>query len=210
MDSSLVEHCIRHRGHSDQMRENTIHGISTALMEGYKWVEVDVRACRDELVLCHDSNLLRTTGVDRELSSCFYSEISHLVPRLVTALSVGGMGFNLEIKEKGLMDWILEDISGFTTPIIFTSFEPEMLESETRHNYKIGRLYQDGDKVDYSFGDLIVVEDIMLPYLDWKEIKTPVWCYTVPAVTNRVRQCLLNGADKVIVDVFTPKCSCIL
>ena len=195
----LKQKTIRHRGHSDVQRENTIHGISMAYVQGYPWVEVDVRACRDELVLLHDENLKRTIGIDRKLSDCFYQEIQNYLPSLATALSISGLSFNLELKEPGLLDRAVGVVSCFDREIVFTSFDRENLVGKP-HPYPVGLIYHPGQKIDYQFGDVMVVEHTMLEFLDWEQVKMPVWCYTVPGTEDEIVRCLMNGATKVIID----------
>lgn len=52
---------IAHRGASAQAPENTLAAIRRAIELGAAWVEVDVQACADGLVVIHDDTLERTT-----------------------------------------------------------------------------------------------------------------------------------------------------
>ena len=53
---------IGHRGARGLEPENTVLSVKTALKLGLKWIEVDVYAVQNELVVIHDRRLERTTG----------------------------------------------------------------------------------------------------------------------------------------------------
>lgn len=53
---------IAHRGASAIAPENTLAAIRRAIELGAPWVEVDVQACADGLVVIHDDTLERTTS----------------------------------------------------------------------------------------------------------------------------------------------------
>lgn len=54
--------CFAHRGASGYEPENTLKSFSRALELGATWMEFDVRAVEDELVVFHDRTLSRLTG----------------------------------------------------------------------------------------------------------------------------------------------------
>ena len=66
-----------HRGFSSQYPENTMLAFREAFKAGADGIETDVHLTKDgEVVVIHDENLLRTTGVDRMVSDCTLSEIT--------------------------------------------------------------------------------------------------------------------------------------
>ena len=68
-----------HRGDSLNYPENTLSSILGAKELGADWIEIDVRKTIDNrLVVIHDSNLKRTTGIDREIYDVTYDEIKDL------------------------------------------------------------------------------------------------------------------------------------
>ncbi|MGA1839326.1 MAG: glycerophosphodiester phosphodiesterase [bacterium] len=54
--------CIAHRGASGHEPENTLLSIEKALSLGAQWIEIDVYAVENELVVIHDETLERTTN----------------------------------------------------------------------------------------------------------------------------------------------------
>jgi glycerophosphoryl diester phosphodiesterase len=68
-----------HRGFSQNVPENTLPAIEKAIEEQADYIEIDVRVTRDgELVLLHDSNLKRTTGLDKYIWELDYSQVALL------------------------------------------------------------------------------------------------------------------------------------
>lgn len=68
-----------HRGFSYAVPENTLPAIEKAIEEQADYVEVDVRVTKDgELVLLHDNNLKRTTGLSKKAWDINYAEIALL------------------------------------------------------------------------------------------------------------------------------------
>lgn len=68
-----------HRGASADAPENTLHSFEKAIELGADYIELDVQQTADgQLVVFHDKNLKRTTGMDALLSEKTYEEISSL------------------------------------------------------------------------------------------------------------------------------------
>jgi glycerophosphoryl diester phosphodiesterase len=70
---------VAHRGSSYIAPENTMAAYNLAWDQGSHGVEVDVYLTVDKRIVCiHDSNLKRTTGVDKSVESCTWDEIKDL------------------------------------------------------------------------------------------------------------------------------------
>ena len=66
-----------HRGFSSRYPENTMMAFEAARDAGADGIEMDVHLTKDgEVVVIHDENLLRTTGVDKMVGDCTLSEIT--------------------------------------------------------------------------------------------------------------------------------------
>ena len=104
-----------HRGASLQAPENTLAAFQQAMDDFADYIELDVQMTSDGvLVIMHDDNTLRTTGVDNKISNMTLAEVKRLdagswfseefagekVPTLeeVLELTNGRIKINIEIK----------------------------------------------------------------------------------------------------------------
>lgn len=63
--------------------ENTMTAFKRAIALGTEMLELDVHLTKDEkVIVSHDHNLLRSTGVDKNISELNYSEIPPLKEQL--------------------------------------------------------------------------------------------------------------------------------
>lgn len=70
---------MAHRGLSADAPENTLYAFSDAISAGADFIELDVQQTRDGvLVVMHDSNLKRTTGVNKDIWDVDYADIQDL------------------------------------------------------------------------------------------------------------------------------------
>jgi fructose-1,6-bisphosphatase/inositol monophosphatase family enzyme/glycerophosphoryl diester phosphodiesterase len=80
--STTTDRLIRvtaHRGDSSRFRENTLPAIRSAIEAGADFVEIDVRVSRDgQVIVLHDSTLLRLWGLDRSVDEVDFDEIRAL------------------------------------------------------------------------------------------------------------------------------------
>jgi glycerophosphoryl diester phosphodiesterase len=137
----LTERPIAHRGlHTgDSVRpENSLAAFTAAADAGYA-IELDVLLTSDgTLVVIHDENLSRMTGVDKEVSKTPITEVTALrllestetVPTLTDVLdAVGGrVPVFVEVKNPGavgaLEDAVAETLSKASGPVAVMSFNP--------------------------------------------------------------------------------------
>ncbi|MET0016886.1 glycerophosphodiester phosphodiesterase family protein [Oscillibacter sp.] len=125
---------VAHRGDSFRFPENTMAAFWGAAEEGADCAELDVRQTKDGVpVVMHDSNLMRTAGVNREICEVTYDELRSLkvkkngglwsdresIPTLQEVLRFlkgSGLMLNIELKpcrgascEKTVVDLILKE-----------------------------------------------------------------------------------------------------
>jgi len=68
-----------HRGNSADFPENTLPAFADAIAAGLPYLELDIRATLDgHVVVLHDASLLRTCGVDREITAMPLDEVQRL------------------------------------------------------------------------------------------------------------------------------------
>jgi len=77
--SKLSDLIIAHRGESHDAPENTISAINLAWERNVKSVEIDIRLTKDhEIVVFHDENTKRISGVRKIVSNSSLEELKHL------------------------------------------------------------------------------------------------------------------------------------
>jgi len=70
---------MSHRGDSNEAPENTIPAVELAIEKMSDYVEIDVRETKDgQIVVIHDADVKRTTGVDGLVKKMTYGEIKEL------------------------------------------------------------------------------------------------------------------------------------
>ncbi|WP_251978247.1 glycerophosphodiester phosphodiesterase [Salinicola avicenniae] len=68
-----------HRGSSEKAPENTLAAMNQAIEDGADYMELDVRLNADgHVIVSHDNNLRRLTGVDRNVSDMTLEEIAQV------------------------------------------------------------------------------------------------------------------------------------
>jgi len=129
--------CIAHRGFAGLYPENTLTAVRQAA-ERADMIEVDVRQCRSgDPVVIHDETVDRvteSTGAVADLSLATLQSMDVLgtgegVPSLEAVLRTvpDGVGLNLELKEPGLVEPVIDLIETFDTEILLSSFDAEAL-----------------------------------------------------------------------------------
>lgn len=74
-----IPHLVAHRGLMESYPENTLIALESALLCGANYIEFDVQCTADgELVVIHDTELHRTTGIQGNLFEMSYEEIKNI------------------------------------------------------------------------------------------------------------------------------------
>ena len=123
---------IPHRGGSNLVPENTLHGLELAIREGFSHFETDLRMSKDgEIFLHHDETFDRTTNVSGKVQDFNWSEISKINAGYKFYEKTNQKG-KKTIETKGAPQFvlaqevgdILTDISNLTTCLLYTSPSP--------------------------------------------------------------------------------------
>lgn len=116
---------IAHRGYSGVAPENTLDAFAKAADIGADMIELDVQMTADgQLVVFHDSDLLRVTGVEGQVATSTYEQLQSLdagkgerIPTLAEVLELvksTDMGIYLELKDvgerAGFVDAVIEEV----------------------------------------------------------------------------------------------------
>ena len=154
-----------HRGlHGKALAENTQSALKAAVDKGYG-IEMDVRACKDKLIIHHDEDLNRSVGVDIALEELDYESLRNYplfggeetIPTLEEALEIigGNVPLLLEIKsEKNHFEnarnvqYIMDDYQG---PYLIECFHPLVLLWYRLNRREVLRGQLSGGDLEKSF-----------------------------------------------------------
>ena len=145
---------IAHRGlHDDKSPENSLSAFRRAAERGYI-IELDVHMLADgKIIVFHDDNLKRMTGVDGELKEKTYSDISKLslkntkekIPLLTDVLDLidGKVPIIMEIKHdrpaKEICPALIDILSDYGGQFVVKSFDPKIVYYFRKKAPYIGR-----------------------------------------------------------------------
>lgn len=218
-----------HRGGGATAPENTLAAFQNAIDSGADWVELDVQETADGvLVVMHDTNTLRTTGVNKVIWQTDYSDLSALdngswfspefsdvrICTLDEALKLckGKVKMNIEIKPDGhntdveqkVVDLILEN--DMVSQTCVASLDYDTLVRVKEYDPEITTLYN----MTVAYGDLGSIENVDIFSVD-EAFVTPalvssaneagrrVFAWTVDDTSNMVKMCLY-GVDSLVTD----------
>lgn len=159
---------IGHRGARGEAPENTLGGFQYIHDLGIRAVEFDVRQLKDhELIIMHDDNMLRTTGIDQALYQLNSTQLdtynqAHIwldwekqsTPTLRQALQIMQDFEHLEVEVKAvqtqaeaerLTQHLTQQLRGFGRTAVITSFDLKILQAlQDQHStFKRGLLIED-------------------------------------------------------------------
>ena len=167
-----------HRGASVNYPENTMSAFTGAKELGADWIELDVQQTEDgEIIVIHDTNFKRTTGLDRNTWELTYAEVSQLdagsffapefqgerIPLLSEVIAFAGennIKLNIELKptghetdfEKSVVDIIRE--YDFAEECVVTSQVYQVLENVKSYDPQIRTVYV----MSLAYGDITTLE----------------------------------------------------
>ncbi len=164
-----------HRGASVLYPENTMSAFKGAKELGADWIELDVQQTKDkEIIVLHDTNLKRTTGINKNTWLVTYDEIKDLdagsffneefknerIPLLKNVIKYAkenNLKLNIELKptgkeeefEKSVIDIIHE--YNFTSNCVVTSQNYEVLKNVKKYDNNIKTIYV----MSFAYGDIL-------------------------------------------------------
>ncbi len=157
---------ISHRGKiSLGSPENVLIGIQEAIELGVDMVEFDVRRTKDGFLVCHHD----ATVEDKMVSDLNFSDIMKLKKSIckleeVIDICKDKVGVNLEIKEKGFEDRVVDQLrANFSYDKIFvTSFLSSVIRKVKSLDSKITAGLLIGDAINYQVFYKILKEAIFM------------------------------------------------
>lgn len=155
-------HIIGHRGARGEAPENTLAGFQYLSDLGIQAVEFDVRQLTDtSLVVMHDDNFLRTTGIDQNLYACTVQQLqpfnqahiwldwpAQVTPLLLPCLEIMKHFNHIEVEVKAvsnpeaaerLVNVLEQQLNGFEHSATITSFDLQILTALAQRNSRFKR-----------------------------------------------------------------------
>ena len=168
-----------HRGASTEAPENTMAAFKKAIENMADYIELDVQMTADgELVVIHDSNVYRTTGVDANVADLTLAQIKQLdagayfgeqyvgerVPTLEEVLDFaeGKVQLNIEIKGSNpntlIADRVVEMIEKYDmqSDCVVTSFDYNIIKRVKQLSDEI----EVGYILSVAYGDFYSMDDV--------------------------------------------------
>lgn len=108
-----------HRGGANDFVENTLDAFQQSINLGFKYIETDVQATKDDkLVIFHDPDLKRMMNLDEHISSLTYYELkkyringTHKIPSfLETVTSWPEIKFNIDPKSDKSAELLIKEL----------------------------------------------------------------------------------------------------
>lgn len=228
-----------HRGASRMYPENTMAAFQGAKELGADWIELDVQLSRDgQVFVMHDTNFLRTAGVDKNTWEMDYEEIAALdvgsffdesfagerVPLLSGVIAFAkenDMKLNIEMKPTGHEENFEQRVADiieaedFCGQCVITSQVYEVLEHMKTCNSRIPTVYvmsiAYGDLNSLSAADHFSIEAASVTekmVLDVHNAGKEIYAWTVNTEESINRMIDLN-VDNIITDDVTLAKDCI-
>ena len=163
-----------HRGASVSYPENTMAAFEGAKELGADWIELDVQQSRDgQIFVMHDTNFLRTAGVDRNtwemeydeirqmdvgsfFDSRFQGECAPLLSDVIAYAKKNGIKLNIELKPTGHEEKFEENVAKiieaekFWEQCVITSQVYDVLEAVKAYDDRIHTVYA----MSLAYGDI--------------------------------------------------------
>lgn len=150
----LTNMYIAHRGfHNSDLPENSVGSFESAIREGFA-IELDLQVTKDnKVVVFHDDNLERMTGLNKNIRECTYSEIKPLrlfdteesIPLFSDVLELvnGKVPLMVELKNKrkvgNFEERAYELLKDYQGEFVIQSFNPYSVGWFVQHAPHIGR-----------------------------------------------------------------------
>jgi len=206
-----------HRGNSSKYNENTMESFSSAYLLGSDWIELDIRKSLDDvLVVSHDDNLKRVTGMDINISDSNYKDLLKIKSNLVTLEEVMEWAkdklikINIEIKDNNIsiINKLIELLHkyDYTNKYVVASSKYEILKEVKTLDKDIKTVYINsiayGDLTNKVDADIFSIEEMSITSRLVKSIHNSGKEIYVWTVNNKedVEKLVNLGVDNIITD----------
>lgn len=187
---------IGHRGARGEAPENTLGGFQYLRDLGIRAVEFDVRLSKQqELVIIHDENFLRTTGIDLSLAQASIADIQDLnfahpisdwqhtesLPRLHQVMQICHDFDHIEVEVKAvdtqnqadeLVEFLETALVNDAHHVTITSFDVKIMTALQQRQLKNQSKFHRGFLVEFPFGTHAIETAVNFgcDRIGWKDI----------------------------------------
>lgn len=218
-----------HRGNSIKAPENTLAALSYAMDDYSDYAEIDVQETKDgSIILFHDSNLKRITGINKSVWKVNYDDIKEIdigtwfskkfsdqrIPTLDQALKLckGKIRLNIELKPSGHEKHLEESVvrileeNDFIDECVITSFnyntikKVKQLNRNIKTGYILSAVY--GKFYDLKYADFFSIEKSFVTEDVVREAHNrgkEVFAWTINSASY-MRKMAKLGVDNIITD----------
>lgn len=200
MKISLKNLYISHRGYhniNDGIPENSILSFKKSLDYNHI-IELDVHLLKDnKIVVFHDDNLKRVTGIDKKIKDCTYDELNNLklfntkeiIPLFEDVLKLvnGKVMLDIELKSDNKVGKLEEELvkllENYKGEFIVKSFNPFTIRwfNKNRPNYIVGLLCS-----NYKKEKMNIVKKFVLKHMLFNSFcKFDFLAYNIHALPNK-------------------------
>lgn len=191
---------VAHRGGGVEVPENTWSAVEHVAELGLTWMETDLRATADGVVvLSHDADLLRTAGDPRRIGELTWEELAQVdagdgrsFVRLDEVLAAHpGISFNIDLKDSAVVQPALQAVreADALGRVRFASFSARRLAVLRRQEPRATTSLGIGDVAGLM---LLSEAAVPVPHTRWAwtrgrvdAAQVPVSYHRVPVVTRR-------------------------
>ncbi|WP_300385012.1 glycerophosphodiester phosphodiesterase family protein [Clostridium sp.] len=178
----IIEKKIAHRGihNNKDIPENSLKAFEEAIKEGYT-IELDVQLSKDKIIMVyHDYNLKRVTGLDEELANVRYEDLKKIslfnteekIPTLqeVFKLVDGKTPLLIEIKNEGkvgdLEELLYKELKEYKGEYAIQAFNPFVLEWFKNNANEIprGQLAGGYEDSNLKFYEKFILRNLLLNF----------------------------------------------
>ena len=205
---------IAHRGYFDKYIEENSMNAFVRCVEKNIPIELDVHLTKDKkVVVFHDYNLYRMTGINKNIEDCTYDEIKKLnlgktnekIPLLSSVLKkVNNRVFILiELKNKKigpLEDQVLSLVKDYSNYAFQTFNLKSLYYLKKRTNKKVGLLVMNHISKKLSYSKKIDFISHNLKTINLLKTNKPIYTFTINSY-NELNKAL-NYTDNVIANIY--------
>ena len=207
----LKEVPIAHRGYyNEQYEENSLEAFNNALEHGFN-IELDLQLTKDlEIIVLHDLNIKRMTGIDKLASEINYDELKTYklknsncyIPKFSEVLNLinGKVNLVIELKSinkklnKILVQKTIETLKTYKGKYVLQSFNPFIMKEVRRIDKQIVR----GQLVEEHYKNMPKIFSFCLSRMVTNIFSKPQYLNTDIHFTNHVIKSYLRKGKMVI------------